>query len=116
MTTVPVFASIGRFRSFAELRHFIDVTYTEDGDGIPLSFMREVCLADCEPTCIEAVHSDRPLPLPELLIGASYSDQWLPQLPASMPVDAAICVFEPNRVGDPQGSSLTYCGPFNYEP
>jgi Immunity protein 22 len=48
MATVYVFLSTGRFRSLKEMRQFIDQTYTEDGDGIPSSFMREVGLSEYE--------------------------------------------------------------------
>jgi hypothetical protein len=116
MATVYVFLSTGRFRSLKEMRQFIDQTYTEDGDGIPSSFMREVGLSEYEPMSIEAIHSKYPLPPSELLTDASWSDQWLPRLRASAPADAAICVFEPNRVEHPQGSSLAYCGAFDYNP
>lgn len=116
MATVHVFVSTGRFRSFEEMRLFIDETYTEDGDGVPSLFMNEVGLDDYEPGCIEAIFSLRPVPLPELLTRTSYSDQWLPSLGDSGPVDAAICVFEPNRVEHPQGSSLDYFGAFGFEP
>ncbi len=98
MATVYVFVSTGRFHSFEEMRRFLAETYTDDGDGIPSPFMREVGLSEYEPMCIEAIHSERPLPLPELLAGASWSDHWLPRLVVSQPADAAICVFEPNRV------------------
>jgi hypothetical protein len=114
METVHVFVSTGRFRSFTEMRVFVKQTYTEDGDGVPSAFMREVGLCGYEPGCIECVHRPAPAPLPELLAGASYSDQWLPQLPANQLADAAICVFAPNRVARPEGSSLQYVGSFGY--
>lgn len=116
MATLHLFVSTGRFSSFQEMRRFIDQTYDEDGDGIPSPFMREVGLSQYEPMCIEAIHSDRPVPLPELLADASWSDQWLPQLSESGAADAAICVFEPNLVEHPQASSLRYCGALTYRP
>lgn len=116
MATVHVFHSIGRFRSFEELRDFIDETYTEDGDGIPSPFMVEVGQSEYEPMCIEAIHSGHPVPLTELLADASYSDQWLTQVDVSRQADAAVCVFEPNRLEHPWGSSLDYCGAFPYKP
>jgi len=114
MENVHVFISTGRFSSFEELRSFIDPQYTEDGDSVPSQFMREVDLSGYEPGCIEAIHSERPLPLAELLAGASYADQWLSQLDGTLTADAAICVFPSNVVGNPQGCSLTYVGSFNY--
>jgi hypothetical protein len=115
MPTVHVFASTGRFRSFKEMRALIEETYTDDGDGIPSAFMHEVQLSGYEPACIEAVHSGHIVPLSELLIGASYSEQWLHLLDRSRRADAAICVYAPNVVGRPQGSSLEYCGAFEYQ-
>ncbi len=61
MATVHVFVSTGRFHSSEEMRRFIDETYTDDGDGIPSPFMREVGLSEYEPMCIEAIHSGRRL-------------------------------------------------------
>jgi hypothetical protein len=116
MAIVHVFLSVGRFRSFEEMRRFIDQTYTEDGEGVPSTFMREIRLLGHEPGCIEAIHSDRATPLLELLRGASYSDQWVLHLDSCRCVDAVICVFEPNVVQRPQASSLEYCGAFEYSP
>jgi hypothetical protein len=117
MDRVHVFISTGRFRSFDEMRKYIDETYTDDGDGVPSVFMQEVELEEYEPGSIEAVHSEsgRPVPLSELLDGASYSDQWLPRLDGSRLADAAICVFSPNEVERPQGCTLEYLGVFEYE-
>jgi hypothetical protein len=115
METVHVFISTGRFHSFEEMRAFINETYTEDGDGIPSEFMREVELSDYEPGCIEAIHHDEPIPLSQLLEGASYSDQWLPKLDGTRIADSAICVFPPNQVGRPRASSLEYVGGFEHE-
>jgi hypothetical protein len=42
MDTVHVLISTGRFKSSHEMRSYIDETYTDDGDGIPSAFMREV--------------------------------------------------------------------------
>ena len=113
---VHVFVSTGRFRSFEEMRVYIDETYTDDGDGIPSVFMREVDLSEYEPGCIEAIpsKSGSPVPLSELLAGMSYADQWLPNLDGSRQADAAVCVFAPNRVGQPNGCSLEYLGAFGY--
>lgn len=116
MATVHVFICTGRFRSFEHMRAFIDQRYTPDGDGIPSPFMREVALAGYEPGCIEAMHAPAAVPLPELLADASWADQWLPLLDPALRADAAICVFAPNVPGNPQGSSLHYCGGFPYVP
>jgi hypothetical protein len=111
--TVHVFISTGRFRSFDEMRAYIDETSTEDGDGVPSAFMREVGLSEYEPGCIEAIPSEsgRPIPLAELLAGASYADQWLPCLDASRRADAAICVFAPNRLARPEGCPWSISAP-----
>jgi hypothetical protein len=73
---VHVFNIPGRFRSFEEMWEFIDKTYTEDGNGIPSPFMREVGLSEYEPDAIEAIHKGKPTSVAELLAGASYDDQW----------------------------------------
>ena len=116
METVHVFISTDRFRSFDEMRAYIDETYTEDGDGVPSVFMQEVGLFEYEPGCIEAIPSGSGLavPLSELLADASYSDQWLPYLDRSRLADAAICVFAPNEVKHPKESSIEYLGSFPY--
>jgi hypothetical protein len=114
MAIVHVFASTSRFRSFEEMRTFIDQTYTEDGDGVPSGFMQEIGLSRYEPGCIEAIHVEHPMPLPELLAGVSYAEQWARQLDRSRSADAAICVFAPNVVEHPEGSSLDYCGAYEY--
>ncbi len=114
MDKVLVFISTGRFQSFAEMRAFVEQTYTEDGDGVPSAFMREVELSGYEPECIECVYRPAPVPLTELLAGASYSYQWLPQLPGDRLADAAIRVFAPNQLAYPEGCSLEYVGAFGY--
>jgi hypothetical protein len=100
------------------MRAYIDQTYTEDGDGVPSAFMREVGLSEYEPGCIEAIPSPsgRPIPLTELLAASSYSDQWLPGLDGSRTADAAICVFAPDRVRYAERCSLEYIGAFRYSP
>ena len=110
-----VFISTGRFRSFKELRAFIDPTYTQDGDARPSAFMREVGLSDFEPGCIEAIHRRRPAKLATLLKGASYAGQWLPRLDGSRTADAAVCVFPPNRLRHPHRASLEYLGSYPFE-
>ncbi|HET7231760.1 MAG TPA: immunity 22 family protein [Longimicrobium sp.] len=114
--SVHVFISTGRFRSFGELRAYVDETYNEDGDGVPSAFMREAGLSEYEPGCIEAIPSEcgSPVPLSRLLAGASYSGQWLPRLDGARRADAAICVFAPNRVEHPGRCSLEYLGAFEY--
>lgn len=116
MDQVQVFVCSGRFKSVPEMRGFIDETYTEDGDGLPSAFILEVELDDYEPNCIEAIPSatGEPLPLSELLAGASYADQWVPLLDGGRLADAAICVYPPNVVVNPSGSSLEYLGAFPF--
>jgi hypothetical protein len=114
MDTVHVFLSTGRFRSFAEMRLFIDPSYIEDGDRVASAFMREVGLSGYEPGCIEAICRPQAVPLAGLLSGASYSHQWLPRLDGSRLADAAICVFVPNRARHPERCSLEYLGAFGY--
>jgi hypothetical protein len=116
MKSVHVFISSGRFCTIDEMRAYIDETYTDDGDGLPSEFIDEVALDEYEPHCIEAIVSSTgaPLPLSELLIGASFHEQWLPQVDGSRTADAAICVYPPNIVDDPEGCSLEYVGAFNY--
>jgi hypothetical protein len=110
-----LFISTGRFRSFEDMRAYIDPTYTEDGDALPSAFMGEVGLSDFEPGCIEAIHRRHPAKLATLLKGASYADQWLPQLDGHRTADSAICVFPPNWVRHPHRSSLEYLGSYQFE-
>ena len=42
MASVHIFISTGCFWSAGEARRFIDLVYTEGGDGIPSRFVREV--------------------------------------------------------------------------
>jgi hypothetical protein len=118
MDTVHVFISTGRFQSFDQMRSYIDEMYDEDEDESPSAFMEEVGLSEYEPGCIEAIPSEtgRPVPLAELLAGASYSDQWLHCLDGSRLADAAICVFAPNQVERPADCSMEYLGAYEYEP
>jgi hypothetical protein len=115
MARVHVFVSTGRFHTLAEMRAFIDPTYTEDGDCVASAFMQEVGLSRYEPGCIEASHRSEPTPLPELLANVSYAEQWTPRLGGDRRADAAICVFEPNQVKHPARSSLDYVGAFEYQ-
>jgi hypothetical protein len=112
--TVHVFISKGRFRSLAELRAFLEPTYTEDGQPVPSLFMREVQLSSYRPDRIEFMHREQAVPVSELLAGASWAAQWVPQLGGDRRADAAICVCGPNVVGRPEASSLEYCGAFEY--
>src|SRR5687768_14863252 len=97
------------------MRAFIDKRYTEDGDGVPSDFIREVGLSGYEPGCIEAIHERAPIALANLLARASYADQWLPNVDVERVADSAICVFAPNRVAQPSASSLEYVGAYDYE-
>jgi hypothetical protein len=115
--SVHVFVSTGRFRSFEEMRAYIDMTYTEDGDGVPSAFMREVGLQRYEPMCVEANPSEsgRPLPVAELIAGCSWADRWLPALDGTKTADAAICVFTPNLVPYPERCSLEHLGVVHFQ-
>jgi hypothetical protein len=120
MPTVHVFVTTGRFRSFDEMRAYIDPVYDEDDDedggSTPSPFMTEVGLTRYEPMCIEAVPSTsgHPVPLAALLAAASYADQWLHRLDVGRLADAAVCVFAPNEVARPEGCSLEHLGAFEY--
>jgi hypothetical protein len=116
LPVVHIFIDTGRFKSFEQMRSFIDASYTKDGEGIPSDFMREVGLSAYEPDYIEAIHHEKPVALETLLESSSYAQQWLPKLDGSRTADAAICVFAPNRVQTPQGCSLEYVGAFEYDP
>jgi hypothetical protein len=116
MDTVHVFVSKGRFTSFEEMRAFVEETYTEDGDGIPSDFAREVSQSWYEPGCIECNHEGRLQSIVELLAGSSYSEQWLPQLKTDEIANESICVFSPNVIDHPERSSLSYLGAFHYSP
>ena len=115
MAQVHIFISRGRFKSFKEMRSYIDPIYTEDGEATDSAFIKEVQLSEYEPMCIEAVHSEKVVPLAVLLKDASYSEQWLSKLDLTKEADATICVFEPNKVNHPKGSSMEYCGAHFYE-
>ena len=113
---VHVFVSTGRFRSFDELRAYVDATYTPDGDGIPSAFMSEVDLHAYEPMCIEAMASaSGPIPVAELIAKCSWADQWLPGIDAARLADAAICVFAPNCVPYPERCSLQHLGVVHFK-
>jgi hypothetical protein len=116
LAIVHLFISTGRFTSLEEMRHFIEQTYTEDGDGLDSAFMLEVGLDDgYEPGCIETYCQTKPIDLRSLLEGASYAHQWVHLVPQTMKANAAICVFEPNRMRTPEKTSLTYVGVFSFD-
>ena len=81
---------------------------------MPSLFMREVGLRNYEPGAIETVRRDQPVPVADLLAGASSSDDWLRDPDESLLVDTAVCVFTPNRVANPAACSLLYLGLFEY--
>jgi hypothetical protein len=112
--SVHVFSSVGRFASEGDLRQFVDMTYTADGGPVSSPFVREIHLRSYEPMCIECFHSDAEVPIRDLLTPASYGDQWLEHLRPDRQADTGICVFSPNLVRNPRGSSLEYCGAFVY--
>ncbi|MER7767386.1 hypothetical protein [Kitasatospora sp. NPDC096140] len=119
VNVVHVFLSRGRFSSYDDIRDHVDEVWSENGDAEPSALMREVGIAELEPMGVEVVHArddGHPAPVaPEVLLhGASYADQWLPQVESAEPADAAICVFAPNVVTDPRGTSLHYLGRFTY--
>ena len=116
MAVVHLFISTGRFSSFEEMRLFIEQTYTEEGDGIDSEFMQEVGLDEgYEPCCIVAICEANPVDIQSLLAGACYGDQWVHLVPQALRANAAICVFEPNRLRTPRKTSLTYVGAFSYD-
>jgi len=116
MESVHVYISLGRFKSVSEMRVYIDKRYTENGDSIPSLFMIETGLSNYEPDCIETIlsSSGKAVTVSELLDGASYYDQWLPQIDGQRIADAAICVFSPNVLATPAATSLEYLGKFDY--
>jgi Immunity protein 22 len=115
--SVYVFVSTGRFSSFEQMREYIDMTYSEDGEAVDSVFIREVGLESYEPACIEAITSKSgvAVAISELLLGSSWADQWIHRLPAGVTADSAICVFDPNRLRQPNGCTLEYLGEFDYE-
>ncbi|VWC81574.1 hypothetical protein BLA50215_01279 [Burkholderia lata] len=115
LVTVHLFISSGRFHSFTDLRAFIDARCTEDGDGIPSAFMTEIGLRDYEPGCIEAIHSGEPVPVPQLLSGASGESAWVHAIPAGLIADSAICVYSPNIVATPGNASVDYVGTYEFD-
>ena len=116
MDRVHIFVSTGRFESFDELDSFVHKAYSPDGCGINSQFMEEVQLTNYEPMCIEISITDKGnvAALTDLLSGASYSGQWIDRIDANVTADAAICVFSPNELGQPGGTSLVYIGCFEY--
>ncbi|MEV7023304.1 hypothetical protein [Kitasatospora sp. NPDC093558] len=118
-SVVHVFLSRGRFSSFEDIRDYVDEGWSEDGDAEPSVFTLEAGIAELEPMCVEAIHAQddghlAPVAPEVLLREASYADQWLPQVESTELADAAICVFAPNVVTNPHGTSLHYLGRFTY--
>ncbi|WP_282700544.1 hypothetical protein [Streptomyces sp. CC219B] len=116
---VHAFLSHGRFSSYEDIRAHVDAGWSENGDAEPSVFMREAGIVELEPMCVEAVHAAddghlAPVAPEVLLRGASYADQWLPQVESTEPADAAICVFAPHVVTNPHGTALHYLGRFTY--
>jgi len=116
MAKVHVFVCGNRFESFKTMRAFTRPVYTDEGDVLPSEFAKEVELSDYEPMCLEAIHGTEPQPVRELVARASYADQWLSELPEALEACQAFCVFSPNHVANPQGTSLDYVGAFSYTP
>src|SRR5688572_7167242 len=114
MSLLHLFACTGRFRSYSEMRSFVDVSYSDDGESLASAFVDEVGLEEYEPGCIEVIHAKTAMPLSTLLIGASYYEQWLSSLSSTDLADAAICIFEPNTLVRPDQCSLKYYGSFEY--
>lgn len=118
-SVVHVFLSRGRFSSSEDIRDYVDEVWSENGGAEPSVFMGEAGIAELDPMCVEAIHAQDDghlVPVvPEVLLrGASYADQWLPQVESIELADAAICVFAPNVVANPHGTSLHYLGRFTY--
>lgn len=111
---VLVFAATRPFESDEAIHRYVHPSYTEDGDEVSSEFMRGVQLEQYEPSCIEIVSSTHPISLPSLLQNASYADQWIDYLPGLVTASQAVCLFSPNRVKQPTGSSLSFCGAFPY--
>ncbi|GAB3095807.1 hypothetical protein GCM10027159_14160 [Lysobacter terrae] len=112
MIYVHVFVSKSRFSSRQKLREFYEPSYSEEGDMVPSSFMREVTLKGYEPAAIEAVHFDTARNVAELLRGVSYAGQWVPRVRSDLSANCAICLFCPNVPMTPERSSLKYLGRF----
>ncbi|KJK55343.1 hypothetical protein UK12_29320 [Saccharothrix sp. ST-888] len=114
---VHVFLSRGRFSLQEDIRDYIDQRWSENGDAEPSAFMGEAGITEFSPMCIEVIRAQdmgHPAPVPPavLLREASYADQWLSQVESAELADAAICVFAPNIVTNPHGTSLRYLGQF----
>lgn len=116
--TVHVFVCSGRFASWEALQAYLSPAYTEDGDAVPSPFFLETGLTHYEPACIESALLASPAPLAELLDGVSYADSWLAQACVDgqrLLADTVVCVFAPNRLAHPQGSSLHHVGSYAYD-
>lgn len=117
MESVHLFISSGRFKTFGEMRSFVEESYDENGEATDSEFGKEVGLTDYEPGCIECIESPtgNVLPAKELLALAHRSDCWLDQIEEGLEADAVICVCKPNKVLNPEGTSLTYLGEYKID-
>ena len=116
--TVHVFVCSGRFASWEALQAYLSPAYTEDGDAVPSPFFLETGLTCYEPACFESALLASPAPLAALLDGMSYADSWLGQACVDgqrLLADTVVCVFAPNRLAHPQGSSLHHVGSYAYD-
>lgn len=107
---VHIFVSLGQFHSWEQVTAYLDPTYTEDGDCLPSTFMRETHLDEFEPTCIEVQHFTTPRQGRDLFPGFSWSDRWAQQVECLSEADTVICVFPPNQLVTPEQTVLTYLG------
>ena len=115
MPLVFVFSSCGRFASSEEFRRFVEPSHNGDGELVPSPFMLETGCEGYEPACVEAGTSAAPVPLSQLLRGASYSEQRLASVPDATPADAVLCVYAPNVLSRPERSSMTFHGAIEYQ-
>ena len=113
MDWIYVFVGNNRFTSFEEMRSFIHPGYTEDGDYIPSTLMKETQLSDYEPDCIEAVYEASSKAVNALLSENSYSEQWINQIKEDQQFNSAICMYSPNHLNHPERCSMKYLGKFN---
>lgn len=94
---------------------FVEPTYDSDGDCHHSDFMKAVDFDEFEPMCIEYVVAAAPLPLPELVRGASYADQWGKNLDSTKSAKEAILVFSPNVLNSPSRAKTEYHGAYDYD-
>lgn len=99
----------------------VATVYEPEADALPAEFRdvlteQDVAAIRTGPEYFaELAGRDSPKWLRNVLAEASYSEQWLSCLSDLATADAAICVFEPNRVASPESRSLDYCGSFTYD-